>query len=352
MKNKMSKFLVFSLLLFIPALSLADTEGAPEWVDFYGAVTINGVPAAVGSVVKAYDPDGIACGEYVVGISGAANDSAGIYGFMHVYRDDTETPAIDEGAEPGDTIVFTVNGFEATPTLISGTLTWTSSGDQQEVDLAVTGVNISFSAVVLPTALAGAPGDTIRFQIGVRNDGNGLDFYGISSLSDTSASPGWYTLDQTELSYAEPGETTYVYFDAVIPVWGGGGDTAFVIEYTIYSHIDPTVVYTNSVMLYKSTTDIDDDPGNELPGRFTLFQNYPNPFNPSTTIAFDLPARTTVQLEVINILGQVTETRDLGTLGAGVHEVEFDASHLASGVYLYRIVTDYSSQTRKMVLAK
>ena len=89
-----------------------------------------------------------------------------------------------------------------------------------------------------------------------------------------------------------------------------------------------------------------------LPGGFTLYQNYPNPFNPTTTIAFSLPTRSRVELQVIDVLGRSVETRELGQLPAGDHQYEYDASNLASGVYFYRVITDTGNQTRKMVLVK
>jgi hypothetical protein len=75
----------------------------------------------------------------------------------------------------------------------------------------------------------------------------------------------------------------------------------------------------------------------ELPGVIHLEQNYPNPFNPSTTIKFELPKTSQVNLSVFDILGRevsvlVSERRD-----AGVHEVKFEGADLASGVYFYRL---------------
>ncbi len=74
-----------------------------------------------------------------------------------------------------------------------------------------------------------------------------------------------------------------------------------------------------------------------VPLTYQLYQNYPNPFNPSTTIRYDLPSRSHVILTVFNTLGQQVATLVQGEREAGYHEVKFDASELASGVYLYRM---------------
>jgi hypothetical protein len=93
---------------------------------------------------------------------------------------------------------------------------------------------------------------------------------------------------------------------------------------------------------------------------FQLQQNYPNPFNPVTTIEFDLPKSSEVTLKVFNILGEEVATLLSASLLAGTHSLEWDASNLASGVYLYRLQAGDPSQnagqgyveTRKMVLMR
>ena len=74
-----------------------------------------------------------------------------------------------------------------------------------------------------------------------------------------------------------------------------------------------------------------------LPKQFDLHQNYPNPFNPSTTIQYTLPHHSHVILTVFNTLGQQVATLVNADIDAGYHEVRFDASGLASGVYFYRM---------------
>jgi hypothetical protein len=89
-----------------------------------------------------------------------------------------------------------------------------------------------------------------------------------------------------------------------------------------------------------------------LPGTYQLEQNYPNPFNPSTKIDFTIPTSGPVQVKVYNVLGEEVATIVNETLAVGKHSVTFDASRLASGVYLYKITAGSFVNTKKMVLLK
>jgi hypothetical protein len=88
------------------------------------------------------------------------------------------------------------------------------------------------------------------------------------------------------------------------------------------------------------------------PDDFALNQNYPNPFNPSTAIVFQLPKESFVTLKVYNILGVEIATLVNEQKPAGVHKINFDASGLTSGLYIYKISTGNFEQTRKMLLLK
>ncbi len=85
---------------------------------------------------------------------------------------------------------------------------------------------------------------------------------------------------------------------------------------------------------------------------FNLSQNYPNPFNPTTQIQFSLPAQSTVELKVFNVLGQEVATLIHGSLAAGLHTVNFDARNLASGLYIYRLSAGNFTSVKKMMLLK
>ena len=89
-----------------------------------------------------------------------------------------------------------------------------------------------------------------------------------------------------------------------------------------------------------------------LPAEFALSQNYPNPFNPETVIEFALPQSGDVSLVVYNLRGEEVALLLSGAMTAGIHRVIWDASSVASGIYLYRLVASDFIETRKMVLLK
>ncbi|MFA5833254.1 MAG: phosphodiester glycosidase family protein [Bacteroidota bacterium] len=88
------------------------------------------------------------------------------------------------------------------------------------------------------------------------------------------------------------------------------------------------------------------------PMSFELQQNYPNPFNPVTTIQFQLPhfARTT--MTVYDILGREVSTILNQEMNAGSHKLNWDSSHISSGVYFYRLMSGNFVETKKMIVAK
>lgn len=92
--------------------------------------------------------------------------------------------------------------------------------------------------------------------------------------------------------------------------------------------------------------------GSGIPDAYQLDQNYPNPFNPSTTIRYSIPESEFVELKVYDALGNLIETLINREQNAGTYEVDFDASHLSSGIYFYQINSGEFSSTRKFVLMK
>jgi endo-1,4-beta-xylanase len=89
-----------------------------------------------------------------------------------------------------------------------------------------------------------------------------------------------------------------------------------------------------------------------VPQNFQLFNNFPNPFNPTTTISFNLPVRSDIRLQLVDILGRVVKEITAGSYEAGTHQVKLDASNLSSGIYFYKLEAGNFVSTKKLVLMK
>ncbi len=99
-----------------------------------------------------------------------------------------------------------------------------------------------------------------------------------------------------------------------------------------------------------NTTEVTED--TQIPTEYSLSQNYPNPFNPSTVITYGLPEAGHVSLTLFNLLGEEVATLVNENRSAGIHSVQFNASNLSSGLYIYRIIAGSFIETNKMVLMK
>lgn len=89
-----------------------------------------------------------------------------------------------------------------------------------------------------------------------------------------------------------------------------------------------------------------------LPKSFFVEQNYPNPFNPSTKIRFGVTESSFIHVEIYNIAGQKVAEPVSTFMSPGAYEVNFNASGLSSGVYIYKITANSISITRKMTLMR
>jgi len=105
---------------------------------------------------------------------------------------------------------------------------------------------------------------------------------------------------------------------------------------------------------FNTPTDVDDL---QLPTEFALFQNYPNPFNPATTINYHIPKTSHVSLKVYDILGKEVAVLVNEVKLPGKYQINFDSNSiskikLASGVYIYRMIAEGFSFTKKLVVMK
>jgi len=85
---------------------------------------------------------------------------------------------------------------------------------------------------------------------------------------------------------------------------------------------------------------------------YVVNQNYPNPFNPKTNIEFTIPKSENVTLRIYNLLGQEVSTLVSEKLIPGDYKYTWDASHLASGMYFYKLQTESYSSIKKLILLR
>jgi hypothetical protein len=178
--------------------------------------------------------------------------------------------------------------------------------------------------------------------------------------NEGSVELSWITATETNNQGFEVQRSNGSDFETIAFVEGHGTTT----ESQAYSYSDRSVndgsysyrlkqIDFNGTFEYSNVIEVDVSALRE----FALDQNYPNPFNPSTKISFRLAVDSKVSLKVFNILGQEVATLINTNLVAGAHDVNFDASKLNSGVYLYRIEAtgiDGSNfmDVKKMILTK
>ena len=113
-------------------------------------------------------------------------------------------------------------------------------------------------------------------------------------------------------------------------------------------------VFSDFISTSSLLTNPDNPPQNTVEAlTFSLEQNYPNPFNPTTEIRYSIPNNSFVTLKVYNAIGQiVAELVNNEYKESGSHNVVFDGSNLASGIYFYKLEAANFVDTRKMVLVK
>ncbi|MDP3830965.1 MAG: T9SS type A sorting domain-containing protein, partial [Ignavibacteriaceae bacterium] len=99
---------------------------------------------------------------------------------------------------------------------------------------------------------------------------------------------------------------------------------------------------------YSSSVEVDI----EIPKEYVLMQNYPNPFNPVTNINYTIPVDSKVMLVIYSISGEKVAELVNETQSSGSYSIPFNASHLASGTYVYRLIANDFVQTKKMLLIK
>ena len=134
---------------------------------------------------------------------------------------------------------------------------------------------------------------------------------------------------------------------------GFGYSVSIPDDYSIIGAFDhPNGSQSGAAYVYSGIIVGIDDERAGLTAEFALSQNYPNPFNPNTVIKYTLPNRSEVKLIIYNLRGEEVAFLLNGSMPAGHHQVSWDASNFASGIYFYRLRAGDFVQTRKMVLLR
>ncbi len=137
-------------------------------------------------------------------------------------------------------------------------------------------------------------------------------------------------------------------YSSIFINWNFSGDNTTIVTGHLFSDITIPSDFTSDIKL----TGIKNSE-TRVPDNYELEQNYPNPFNPSTKIEFFLKQSGKVKLYVYNLIGQKVAELINEELPTGFHNVNFNASDLASGIYIYQLKVDNKfTSAKKMILAK
>lgn len=141
-----------------------------------------------------------------------------------------------------------------------------------------------------------------------------------------------------------------------VKYWDNRNNQWTPISGAVINQASNTITFSNGqiasyyILTSENVTAVEEN--SAVPTGYSLEQNYPNPFNPSTIIQFTIIEDGMFKLVVYNVLGQEIFTLINNQLKQGVHKVNFDASRLASGVYVYKLIGTNINISKKMLLAK
>lgn len=255
-------------------------------------------------------------------------------------------PPVDPG-HPVFTVDPTTGYFEWTPSATEDGLYLLGVGVTDGYDTAYTGAFITVLNNNEPPVFNNVIADGERFT--PESTPSGWTEYSFTyTATDPEGDDITFTLVEgpTGASITEDGLFTWAPTDAE----ANQEDLPITVK---VSDGDTSTTHTSLV----STDEVVGVSGEVMPTEYSLNQNYPNPFNPSTSIRFGIPHAADVSLKIFNILGQEVKTLLNKNLAAGFHTVNFNASDLISGMYIYRIQAqgvDGSNflDVKKMLLVK
>jgi hypothetical protein len=153
------------------------------------------------------------------------------------------------------------------------------------------------------------------------------------------------------------GSSTYTYTDNDYAI--SSGENKILLFYDVRAYYSPSSAYSDpyfeAVYGIANANNISDNTkmqtSEEVPTEYSI-SNYPNPFNPTTTVNYQLPKSGYVTLKIYDILGKEVATLVNENKEAGYYKVNFNASKLSSGIYVYKLTGNNVNISKKMILMK
>ncbi|MDI6804576.1 MAG: M4 family metallopeptidase [Bacteroidota bacterium] len=178
----------------------------------------------------------------------------------------------------------------------------------------------------------------------------------ITPYSYTPAQVGWQSFDITGANVNGDFYVSILYDGTNQPLIGGdlppGNQRAYEYNSSSWSKLNSPDDYTLFMRATVTSTTGVVEIDSRIPPKFELAQNYPNPFNPTTNFGFRIPDFGFVSLKVYDVFGKEVTTLVNEVKHPGEYSVQWDASSIASGVYLYRLQCNNFTETKKLLLMK
>ncbi len=193
------------------------------------------------------------------------------------------------------------------------------------------------------------PSDLIRFDLFLKNNGANASILGVKTALiqiDSCLRPIGFTNRTIDTLFA--GETEKHNSTFRFKIENDCAPATMSVQVDIYE--GDNLFWIDTLYLDVVSGITDSKPIS--PNKFALYQNYPNPFNPSTKISYELKLKTDVNLTIYDIAGREVITLVNSNQNTGYHSTAFDASGLASGVYIYKIKAGSFEKSRKMLLLR
>jgi hypothetical protein len=208
--------------------------------------------------------------------------------------------------------------------------------------------NFGLTAAMIPPELAPLPVELASFSANVSVGVVELNWMTATELNNRAfeverkTTGDWVKIGEVEGNGTTTSANYYSFQDRTLLT----GKVSYRLKQIDY---DGTFTYSNPIAVVINANSVE---GESNPTVYALEQNYPNPFNPSTLIRFSMPVAGEVSLSVYNTLGQKVAQLLNSTMPAGYHQVEFNATDLPSGLYLYEVKAGSFSSSKKMLLIK